>query len=612
MTVNERKKAYQRFEETVKGNWKYNVEKTIFNKSISKKGSFYKYATKGLKDQGKFTNEEMLDDEKLFRYYVAYLLNDNKEPKFKWWMVNSKDILAVYLNEAKNEFVIMMNEFVGSTTTPRRAQEKAMEIYEAFVGVNREELVRLGVSKALTSYICGDFKMNFYQENTDRDLSNTYSPKIVWLSNNDFHGQLDNKDELLEEYEHWGLPSLFSKIKFKEFQNRKEDNEFLITSDVTETSMKYIDVKGGKGDTSGDRIVIMPVRISELVDFMSGVQESHGTIDSLFTLNVRDRKKNKNKVSNSIIDSVIKKPKNFLMLNNGITAIVNKIDIFTRDSQPQVSLKDIKIINGQQTVNTLFKYFEKECDGVMPDSYEKAWVLLKAYMVGSNKPEEQYTIYNDISNASNSQNAIKAKDLLSTRKFNLILQEKLLKIGINYSYRDGVSDFSMQLSPLPKITLNELVKMHYIFLTGEAWKRGSIGQVFDSLVGMKVARENSAQFKYTNLFNSQSPTKLADQLLNISTFQLFYRNKKKELGLEMQGLDLLIYIALVMDKYGKNGYSIEPEEFAKLISYYKPADVDANNLYKSAKYVPFLIDKILKEYNLEDTEEFRNNLNYLK
>ncbi len=612
MTVNERKQAYQNFEKVVKENWKYNVEKTIFNKSISKKGGFYKYATKGLKDQGKFNAEEMLDHEVLFKYYVAYLLNDNKEPKFKWWIANSKDIIAVYLNEAKKEFVIMMNDFVGSNTIPRKAQEHAASIYEAFVGVNREELVRLGVSKALTAYICGDFKMNFYQENIDKDLSNTYRPKIVWLSNNDFHGKLDKKDEQFEEYERWGLPSLFSKIKFKEFQNQKEDNEFLITSDVTETSMKYIDVKGGKGDKSGDRIVIMPVRISELVDFMLGVKESHGTIDSLFTLNVRDRKKNKNKVSNSIIDSVMKKPKNFLMLNNGITAIVNKIEIFTRDSQPQVSLKDIKIINGQQTVNTLFKYFEKEREGVMPDAYEKAWVLLKAYMVGSNKQEEQYTIYNDISNASNSQNAIKAKDLLSTRPFNLILQEKLLKIGINYSYRDGVSDFSMQLSPLPKITLNELVKMHYIFLTGEAWKRGSIGQVFDSLVGMKNPSEKSAQFKYTSLFNSQSPTNLANDLLNISTFQLFYRNKKKELGLEMQGLDLLIYIALVMDKYGKNGYSIEPVEFAKLINYYKPADVDANNLYKSAKYVPFLIDKILKEYKLEDTEEFKRNLNYLK
>ncbi|CAM9144784.1 AIPR family protein [Mycoplasma marinum] len=610
MTILERKRKYKAFEEEVKKVWKYNVQKSIFNKSISPKGAFYKYATGGTKDNGKFSEDIMNNPRELFKYFVAHLLNDSKESKFKWWFVDSDIINNVFLDENKKEFIIFMNKFNSTNYELSKTKTTAENIYEYFINSDSANLLKSGISKSLTAYICGDFKNKFYSSEKEKNIRDVYSKKIVWITNNDYHGTIEKNNS---EYNVWGLPSIFSKIKFMEFQNYSDSNLFTVKSDFNDNQMKYIDVKGSSKNANNGRVVVVPIQVSELVSFISDVKDEHGTIDSLFTLNVRDRKKSKNKVSDSIINSILDNPEHFLMLNNGITAIVDKIDISISNNEPNIKFENIKIINGQQTSNTLYKHYYDSEENAMPKQYFEARILMKAYMVPSNASDEsKYEIYNAISNASNSQNAIKAKDLLSTRKFNMILQQKLLRIGINYSYRDGVSDFSMQLSKLPKITLNELVKMHYIFLSGEAWKRGSIGKVFDSIIGLQKPRQNSALYTYSKLFNTQSPEDLSEQLVNIATLQLFYRNKKKELGNEVQSLDLLIYLALVMQKYGQNGYGIEIEKFVSFIEYFKPKDVDSNNLYKSAKHIPFLIDRIFTEYNLSETEEYIKNKEFLK
>ncbi len=126
MTILERKRLYKDFEESVKHSWEYHVEKSIFNKALSKKGSFYNYATKGAKDNGKFSEEIMANHEELFKYYIAFLLNDNKEPKLKWWIVKGELVLNVFLNEKKKELIIMMNKFEGTSAHQGLAKKRLM------------------------------------------------------------------------------------------------------------------------------------------------------------------------------------------------------------------------------------------------------------------------------------------------------------------------------------------------------------------------------------------------------------------------------------------------------------------------------------------------------
>ncbi len=76
-----------------------------------------------------------------------------------------------------------------------------------------------------------DFKNSFYQQETENNLNDVYNGRIVWMTNNDYHGLLSNSDGDVEKYETWGLPSLFSMVKFSEFTNYSEDNVFTIQGD---------------------------------------------------------------------------------------------------------------------------------------------------------------------------------------------------------------------------------------------------------------------------------------------------------------------------------------------------------------------------------------------
>lgn len=594
LTKTERKNIYEVFENWVKEEWIYNVPSSLFANSLElrKSKGFSSYAT-----QTESLDSILGDKKAMLKEFIAFSLNGSASG-LKKWIVNSDKISNVFIDNKENKILVL---FDWDTYAKNAFDVKGdiEQIERIFFSTSEQEMKNYGFASSLIS---------LWREHVNAMLEKGIDPekrfefKFAFISRRDY---AETHDINGKTFDVWGLPSIFKNIEYKPFINHPEDIEFNIEQNISK-GHSYIDLTKSVTGKS-DRVIIAPIKVSALFDFVRKVEQTHGSIDSLFTLNVRDRKSTKGKVSQAIIKSLEEEPQNFLMLNNGITAIVDGIVVTQDEDMVRITFRNIKIINGQQTTNTIYQNYKSR--EYFPKSADSAYVMLKAYAV--EKGKDSAKLFNDISNASNQQNAIKSKDLMSTREFNRLLSEELVNLGVHYQYRDGASDHASQFKGMPKITLSDLVKMHYIFLTGEVWARAGVGSVFDSITGLVDSREGSKKSEYASMFNSFDNTQLAHDLRDIATYQLFFKSKADDLNKEKQGLDLLVYIALVLNKHGHNYKEMDVPAFAKLCEYWA-GPKDRNNFYKSKKEMIFLLDKLFDHYGLQDSDEANRNKKLLK
>lgn len=588
MLINERKNKYNEFIEWVKREWDYNVPGTVFEKKLTGvKGSFKSYALEGLKHEGKLDELlEQSDFEGVFEHFVAYSLNDNSKDGYRKFLVKDEYVSNVWWKRDNHKKTVNVKLFLKPGIQYAIAKARIEKIEILIKDFRNEELSEYGFSNKFCSEIDELRKLD------DSD-------QLIFVIETFRLSMKDHTIKSDDEFQNFSLPDFFVKIKFQQNPNINDnDNTFNVA--MPKVNAKFIQIESNKNP--GEMIFIAPIKIDELVNFVNNVKNRHGSIDSLFSLNVRDRK-NGNKVSKSIIDTILHQPENFLMLNNGITAIVDRVSHKTEDDKTQLSLENIRIINGQQTTYTLFSEWEERGGADLNAAYSKASVLLKVYSVNNNQ-KDRSKFYNMISNASNSQTAIKSKDLMSTRSFNRTLRDDLLHIGINYEFRDGKSDFGAQFKDLPKTNLNKLVKMHYIVLTNEVWKRGSIGQVFDALTGMsKPQKKNNQLLKYSEFFTEATDEELSKQLSSIARKQLLFETQKDDLGKETQALDLLVYLSVVLEEETGSG-EIDVKEFADICSSVVGTS-DRNNFYKSRESTARLCVRLFEHYGLKGSKRYQ-------
>lgn len=587
MLINDRKSKYSEFVEWVTEEWDYHIPGTIFEKKLTgQKSSFKSFALEGLKHEGKL--DELLeqnDFEQIFEHFVAFAINDNSKDGYRKFLVNDEYISNIWWHHDVRKKALNVKLFLKPSSKYAMAKARIDKVESLIIDFNNEELSEWGFG----SKFCGQInELRTSEEALDYKVNiETFrlSPKDHAVKSND-------------DFPNFSLPDFFVKLKFQSNPHINDnDNTFNVA--MPKAHAKFIQVESTKNP--GEMIFIAPIKIDELVNFVNNVKNRHGSVDSLFSLNVRDRKSG-NKVSKSIINTVLEQPENFLMLNNGITAIVDKVSYKTEDEKTQLSLENIRIINGQQTTFTLFSEWEEHQSVDLNAAYAKASVLLKVYSVNNNE-RDRSKFFNMISNASNSQTAIKSKDLMSTRTFNKSLREDLLNIGINYEFRDGKSDFGTQFKDLPKTNLNKLVKMHYIVLTNEVWKRGSIGQVFDALTGMSKPQKNNQLLKYAQSFSEATDEELSSQLSSIARKQLLFEARKEELGKELQALDLLVYLSVVLEEETGAG-EVDINEFVNICSSVA-GSADRNNFYKSKETTAKLCVRLFENYGLQNSERYQ-------
>ena len=202
----------------------------------------------------------------------------------------------------------------------------------------------------------------------------------------------------------------------KRYQNEFSDNESLNANisviDKTSIETKYnqaldIDLpyinyeftleenKYLEMTLAGTKVVIAAIPLKECVN-IEGIKDG-----TLFRKNVRQSLGSKNKVNKGIAKTVSENPSEFFFLHNGITAICASMKF---DSGKLIT-KDLNVVNGCQSLSTL-----RLCS----ESAEKAkdsYVMFRFYEIKDSKRAD------NISNSTNSQSAVKARDLRSNDKY---------------------------------------------------------------------------------------------------------------------------------------------------------------------------------------------------
>ena len=189
----------------------------------------------------------------------------------------------------------------------------------------------------------------------------------------------------------------------------------------------------------------------------------------LFALNIRDWV-GETGTNKGILNTAENRPEDFLFFNNGLSAVATGID--EDEENAQLSCRNFSIINGAQTVRSLFRAQSRN-----PDAVKKTTVLLRISTFSLGKEPaflEEVTRYN------NTQNKISVSDFRSNDPVQQDLASKfgeLKRAGIYYWYKNKRSREKRDRVP---IEMEEFAKTVHAFRFGPHDMWGGTARLFDT------------------------------------------------------------------------------------------------------------------------------------
>ncbi len=168
---------------------------------------------------------------------------------------------------------------------------------------------------------------------------------------------------------------------------------------------KYMELSIG-----GTKAIIAAIPLKECIK-IPGIKDG-----SLFRKNVRQSLGNSNKVNKGIARTIRKDAKDFFFYHNGITAICSKLNA----SGNIISAQELNVVNGCQSLSTIYNCSEavKKADD--------AYIMFRFYEIRDTETADKISI------STNSQSAVKARDLRSNDK-NVLMMKK----AYEQKYTDG-------------------------------------------------------------------------------------------------------------------------------------------------------------------------------
>lgn len=132
------------------------------------------------------------------------------------------------------------------------------------------------------------------------------------------------------------------------------------------------------------------------------------------------------KFNKNILKSIDNDPNRFFMFNNGITVTANKISAqkINANQKLKCSLDGFQVVNGGQTLRTIYKYKN--------DNFDEGKLSNSEILVRIFQTENDKTLTNNIAEYTNSQNAISAVDLKSISNIQIKIEEYLKQYEIMY------------------------------------------------------------------------------------------------------------------------------------------------------------------------------------
>ena len=136
----------------------------------------------------------------------------------------------------------------------------------------------------------------------------------------------------------------------------------------------------------------------------------------------------------NIISTLENNHKEFFMLNNGLTFTAVRIDSTPINSHTRYMfhLKDFQIVNGGQTIRSIYNYLESNSTDSDIHNLRETYVLVRIFKIS-----EDDELKNRIAEYTNSQNAISSSDLKSVDNVQIQIETYLKEEGILYIRKNG-------------------------------------------------------------------------------------------------------------------------------------------------------------------------------
>ena len=195
-----------------------------------------------------------------------------------------------------------------------------------------------------------------------------------------------------------------SMLKFK-YNEALNKNRPYINHEFALENGKYMEIK--IGDT---KAIIAALPLKECIT-IPGIKDG-----SLFRKNVRQSLGSNNKVNKGIAKTIKNNAEDFFFLHNGITAICSSMNIH----ENVLSVKELNVVNGCQSLSTIYSTSEAA------KKAKNAYILFRFYEIDDSNRAD------NITTSTNSQSAVKARDLRSNDKSVL-----LMKKAYEQYYDDG-------------------------------------------------------------------------------------------------------------------------------------------------------------------------------
>ena len=311
---------------------------------------------------------------------------------------DDKQIDAVYISDQEETVYILQGKFVQKGKIDA---EPLREIYSAWLQIKDLQNLQESANEKLAGKVSEI--SSAIDDGYDLCFELVMTSELTKAAQKDF----ERYRQELSDYE--AVNATLAVIDAESLERRYKEsalNGSDINYDFPVEPDKYMEIT-----INGTKAVIAVLPLTECVN-IPGINDG-----SLFRRNVRQSLGKGVKVNQEIAQSIKKNTGDFFFMHNGITAICSSL-IFDGDT---LHVKGLNVVNGCQSLTTIFNSSETV------KKSEEGYVIFRFYEIADNERAEK------ISTSTNSQNAVKPRDLRSNDKHVL-----MLKRAYEQYYPDGV------------------------------------------------------------------------------------------------------------------------------------------------------------------------------
>lgn len=330
-------------------------------------------------------------------------------------MANDLGNDAIFTNQKNKEIIIFQFKFSKNRLLTTNEILKNKKFVDWMLEISNENLAPNHKLKRIINEEISPILTNDGLEN------NKYSITFYYIDNN-FEGMI--KTDIKALYNNYQDKGINFQIKFYDHRDIEElyDDVLIPKNDVelkiAENEFFIKDYKYYDEAETNIGTIVTTIIANSLKPIIEEKKEL------LLALNVRYYK-GENDINSKIRDEYSKgKKSNFWILNNGINAICEDFEIIGGD---RIKIKNFQIVNGGQTVKTLTR--------IVNDLPDEVQILMRLTKIKDKAKTSKISM--EIAVASNSQNAISARDLHSGDRIQNKIFEHLDKVSIFYDKKDG-------------------------------------------------------------------------------------------------------------------------------------------------------------------------------